>query len=56
MKTKKIMDEATDSRTHKRAYLEGVLHCSRCPPNKGCNRRVKKKDRSWKTFKKNKHD
>lgn len=43
-----------DKRTFKRIWLRIKLHCDRCPPNRGCNRRNKNKNRNWKEFRKTK--
>lgn len=38
---------------YRRLYYDLILHCNRCAPNKGCNRRYKHKTtpyRSWKKY------
>lgn len=57
-KIKKIMREAIDNLTYRRAYCQIICHCTFCSPNKGCNRRVRRRrnfQRSWKKFRKNKY-
>jgi hypothetical protein len=52
MKVKKVSEETMDSRTYKLAMRSIVLGCPICGPNRGCNGRSKKKQRSWKLFRK----
>jgi len=57
-KIKKIMGEATDSLTYKRAYFQIICSCPKCSPHKGCNRqrdRRGKRQRSWKKFRNTKY-
>lgn len=54
-KIKSIMSSATDNRTFKRAYNKIITSCPKCSPNKGCNRRRKNVQRSWKKFRTNKY-
>lgn len=54
-KLKKIMKEAIDSLTYKRAYYYTFCNCKKCSPHKGCNRRRIKDQRSWKKFRNTKY-
>ncbi len=55
MKIKKVMGEATDSLTYKRAYFQIISSCPVCSPHRGCNRRRIKKQKNWKKFRKTKY-
>lgn len=49
MKTKQKLKSETNNTVYKK-YLQTSFHCSRCPPNKGCNSRSGKFgiDNNWK--------
>ena len=49
---KQPLREVNNARTWKRIRLSAVLGCPICGPNSGCNRRNKKLDNSWKSYRK----
>ncbi len=48
------IDNTTNSTVYKKLRHEITLGCTACPPNKGCNRRRKKKSKNWKQSRKTK--
>lgn len=54
MENKKIVDNTTNSRVYKMAKNPLISGCPICSPHKGCNRRKRKIDHSWKNYRKTK--
>jgi len=44
----------TNSSIYKKSAILPLLHCSKCPPNKGCNSYKNKYQKSWKKYRKTK--
>lgn len=60
MKSKIKKELTTNSSQYKKYYHHYILQkegkCTKCPPNKGCNSKSKRKnDKSWKKYRKNKY-
>lgn len=52
MKRKDIINQTKDRREYNLLIRHYNLYCSYCPPNKGCNLRIKRMQRNWKKFRK----
>lgn len=53
MKKNEELKNTTNTTVYRRSYYKRFLSCTKCPPNRGCNRSRKHKlqpYRSWKTY------
>ncbi len=48
------LEKANSNKEYKYSMFREELNCPICPPNKGCNYRGKKHQRTWKVFRKTK--
>lgn len=51
----KEFDSTTNNRVYKSILNAKVSKCPICPPHKGCNRRRRKLQKSWKYFRKTRY-